>query len=179
VDGDAWDELLASLAGWAAEDRASEAARRRSRRRWLSRQVAEAATLAGVLLDLAERRAPVTIDTVGGSHDGQLVAAATELCILRTSAQDAVLIALPAVIAVTSDLIVPVGDRTPPLELDLAAALSALAADRPTVRLELLGGKRVAGMLDTVGVDLISLELGPNPRRTALIPLDAVSACLL
>jgi hypothetical protein len=34
-------------------------------------------------------------------------------------------------------------------------------------------------MLDTVGVDLISLELGPNPRRTALIPLDAVSACLL
>jgi hypothetical protein len=98
---------------------------------------------------------------------------------LRTSAQDAVLIALPAVIALTSDLTVPVGDRTPPLELDLAAALSALAADRPTVRLELLGGKRVAGMLDTVGVDLISLELGPNPRRTALIPLDAVSACLL
>jgi hypothetical protein len=179
VDGEAWDELLSALAGWSADERVREAARSRARRGSLGRQAAEAATLAGVLLDLAERRAEVTITTVGGRHAGQLVAAATGVCLVRTAAREAALIALPAVTHITTGQVLAIGERTPPLELDLPGALAALAADRPSVRLELLGGERVEGVLDTVGIDLVSLHAHGEPRQTALIALDAVSACLL
>jgi hypothetical protein len=179
VDGEAWDELLAALAGWSADERVREAARSRARRRSLGHQAAESATFAGVLLDLAERRASVTITTVGGRHDGQLVAAATGICVVRSAAGEAALIALPAITHVTTGPVLAIGERTPPLELDLAGALAAMAADRPTVRLELVGGERVAGVLDTVGTDLVSLHSNGEPRQTALIALDAVSACLL
>jgi hypothetical protein len=191
VDSDGWDDLLTALAGWAADERAASAARSRTRRRWLSRQATETATLAGVLLDLSERRADVTIDTVGSRHRGRLVAVATELCVLRTADGGAALVALPAVTHLTTGStgsngsitsitsITPIGDRTPPLELDLAYALTALAADRPAVCLELLGGNRVAGTLHSVGTDLVSVQVDGPPPETALIALDAVVACLL
>ena len=43
-----------------------EAARARSRRRWLENAATEEATLGGVLLDLAERRRPVIVRTLAG-----------------------------------------------------------------------------------------------------------------
>jgi hypothetical protein len=179
VDGVAWDQLLAALAAWSADERAGEAARSRARRRSLGRQAAESATLAGLLVDLAERRASVTIATAGGRHEGQLVATASGICVVHLAAGDAALISLAAITHVTTPQILAIGERTPPLDLDLAGALAALAADRPSVQLELSGGERVAGVLDTVGVDLVSLQCHGPPRQTALIALDAVSACLL
>jgi hypothetical protein len=71
------------------------------------------------------------------------------------------------------------GDRTPPVDLDLAGALAALTADGPAVRLELLSGERVAGVLATVGIDLVSLHPDGDPRQITLIALDAIAACLL
>jgi hypothetical protein len=179
VNGEGWDDLLAALAGWAASDRASVAAGARTRRRWLARQAAEAASLAGVLLDLAERQAWATIETDGQGYQGQLVAATASLCVLRMASSEAALIALPAISAVITERTRPIGDRIPPLDLDLAGALAALAADRPFVRLDVSGGKRVAGVLDSVGADLVVLHLDGQPPTTAVMPINAVSACLL
>jgi hypothetical protein len=182
VNREGWDDLLAALADWAAGDRSSTAAAARTRQRWLARQAAEAASLAGVLLDLAERKAWATVETDAQSFQGQVVAAATALCVLRLASSEAALIALPRISAIITARTLPIGDRTPPLDLDLAGALAALAADRPFVRLDVSGGKRVAGGLESVGTELVVLHLegheGEAPS-TALIPLDAVSACIL
>ena len=50
------DDPLAALHRWVADGQVDEAARARSRRRWLEKAAIEEATLGGVLLDLAERR---------------------------------------------------------------------------------------------------------------------------
>ena len=49
------DRLIGDLRRWAADARASDAARARSRQRWLRRQAEEESTLAGIALNLAER----------------------------------------------------------------------------------------------------------------------------
>ena len=50
------DPLAAELSRWAAELRAQDATRSRTRERWLRQQAEEGATWTGTLLDLAERR---------------------------------------------------------------------------------------------------------------------------
>src|SRR3954469_10464591 len=65
------DHLLAEFARWTADERATEAARSRTRERWLRQQAVEGARLAGVALDLAERRAAVIVRTSSGrTHRG-------------------------------------------------------------------------------------------------------------
>ncbi|MBA2283054.1 MAG: hypothetical protein H0W25_17730, partial [Acidimicrobiia bacterium] len=54
-------DLLARLAAWAAAARVDEAAAARSRERWLRQAADEGASFTGVLLDLAERGAPVVV----------------------------------------------------------------------------------------------------------------------
>jgi len=64
-------DLAARLERWAAEARVDEAARRRSRERWLRRQAEEDATVAGVLADLLEAGRPVTVcSRTGRRHTG-------------------------------------------------------------------------------------------------------------
>ena len=54
-------DLAARLERWAAEARVDEAARTRSRERWLRRQAEESGTLAGVLADLLEAGRAVVV----------------------------------------------------------------------------------------------------------------------
>lgn len=159
---------------WAAEQRAEDAARARSRARWLRRQAAETATLAGALIDLAERSAPVTLETIGGRYEGQVEVVSTGLCALRRADGGVVLVALSAVTALRGPDVVASGDRTPTLELDMAAALSALAADRNEVTVALAGGAEATGLVQTVGVELMCLA---GDQGSVLIALDAVAAC--
>ncbi|NDH11437.1 MAG: hypothetical protein EBY44_06880, partial [Actinobacteria bacterium] len=60
------DDPLAALQRWVADGQVDEAARARSRRRWLENVATEEATLGGVLLDLAERGRPVIVRTLAG-----------------------------------------------------------------------------------------------------------------
>lgn len=65
----------AQLERWAAEARVDEAARQRTRERWLRQQAEEGGTLAGVLCDLAERGTPVAVRTrAGHQHRGRVQA---------------------------------------------------------------------------------------------------------
>ncbi|HWC38241.1 MAG TPA: hypothetical protein VG476_06920, partial [Acidimicrobiales bacterium] len=57
------DRLLGEISRWAGDARASDAARGRSRERWLRRQAEEEATLPGIALDLAERGEAVVLKT--------------------------------------------------------------------------------------------------------------------
>ena len=62
------DDPLAALQRWVADGQVDEAARARSRRRWLEKVATEEATLGGVLLDLAERGRPAHPAALNG-HD--------------------------------------------------------------------------------------------------------------
>jgi len=174
------DGLLEELRRWAADEGAARVARSRSRARWLRQQAAESATLAGVLLDLAERRAVVTVEASSRLHTGRLVAVSTGLCILEEiddADHQLALIALPAI-----TMLVPRveanGDRVPELQLDIAGALAGLAGDRPTICLELTSGKRVTGVLEAVGVDIVTLRVD-HTGAVGQLAINAISACLL
>jgi hypothetical protein len=182
VDGkDGTDGLLSELRRWATDQRVAEAARSRSRQRWLRQQAAEAATLLGVLVDLAERRATVTIEVAGQDLTGRLIAVSTGLGVLDSiddSEHAVALVALPAitVLHACGDAL---GDRAPGLRLDLAGALAALAGDRPRVSLLVVGGKRVTGVLESVGIDVIGLRVNARAGSVVQVAVNAICACLL
>src|SRR3954468_4899109 len=91
------DPLLALL----DEARADDAGRHRGRERSLRRQAEEDATFAGTLLDLAERRAAVTIRTTAGrAHAGLVLAVGEDFCVVRSAGGDDTFVVLTAVSAV-------------------------------------------------------------------------------
>src|SRR4051794_41889772 len=59
---------IEDLERWAADARAREAAEARVRERWLRSQAEEGASLAGILLALAERREAGGLETVAGGR---------------------------------------------------------------------------------------------------------------
>jgi hypothetical protein len=166
------ERFLAELAGWAESQEAAAAARSRSRRRWLRQQAAEDATLAGILLDLAESAGPVTVHTRAGEHAGVVVSVSTRMCVLSSDDGFSV-IAMSAITTVTPAG-PALGDRIPRLDMDLGDVLSVVAGDRPPVQLELVNGRTVQGVLALVGRDVVTL-LQPD----ALIPTAAIAACRL
>src|SRR5947208_12586913 len=92
------DRLLVDLARWMGDERAADAARSRTTERWLRQQVSDGARLAGVALDLAERRSPVVVRTRSGRvHRGALVAVASDFWVLATDAGHPCLLAATAV----------------------------------------------------------------------------------
>ena len=181
AEPDPTDGLLDELRRWAADEEVAHRARSRSRARWLRQQVAESATLTGVLLDLAERRAVVTIDATGWALTGRLLAVSTGLCVLDEIDDDEHRLALVALPAVT--VVVPpveaLGDRVPNLRLDLAGALAGLAADRPRVCLEVMGGKKVTGVLESVGVDVVLMRVERTSDAVVQLAISAICACLV
>jgi small nuclear ribonucleoprotein (snRNP)-like protein len=181
AETDPIDGLLDELRRWAADDETARLARSRSRARWLHQQAAESATLAGVLLDLAEHRVVVTVETGARAHTGSLVAVSTGVCVLQEIDDAEHHLALVPLATITM-LVPPVqahGDRVPNLQLDLAGVLAGLAADRPTVSLELESGKRVTGVLETVGMDIVNLRVDRPAGAVVQLAIDAICACLL
>jgi hypothetical protein len=123
----------------------------------------------------------VTVEAAARAHTGRLVAVSTGLCVLEEIDDAEHHLALVPLGAITM-LVSPVqaiGDRIPNLQLDLAAALAGLAVDRPTVSLELNRGKRVTGVLETVGLDIVNLRMDDPDGVVAQLPINAISACLV
>ena len=95
-------DLTGDLARWLAEARVDEAAASRAREQSLRQQAGEEATLAGVLLDLAERGGAVVVDVAGGRRQRATVrAVAEDFCALRTD-QGEVLVAYAGIAAVAA-----------------------------------------------------------------------------
>jgi hypothetical protein len=150
------------------EARAGDASAARVRERWLRRQAEDGATLAGTLLDLAERGAPVSVrTTTGRTSHGAIAAVGTDFVVLQSEEGRDTCLRLQAVAAVRPAVgerhAVATGDRLAPLDLLLVEVLAGLAPDRPRL-VVLAGGDLVAGELRAVGVDVVTLRLdGDRP----------------
>jgi hypothetical protein len=176
--------LTARLERWAAEARVDDAARRRAQERWLLQSAEEGGALAGVLADLAEQGAPVTVRTPAGRrHAGRVRAVGADFVALATAAGDDVLVAIDTVSSVrTAGARAPLGDRPAPGALTLAEALAGLAAERDRALLVTRdGGDTVAGTLRAVGADVVVVRLDGDAAAagTAYVPLAAIGEVVL
>lgn len=168
------------LERWVAEARIDEAALSRARERWLREVAEQEATLAGVLTDLAERGAPMTVHLRGGRrHHGTIHGVGADFVAvgpIRGAAGDSqsheVLVAVRAVTAVRTghDVGATIGDRAIGTELRLADVLSELAADRERL-VVMTEGEALAGELRSVGHDVAVLRTDTDPPDTVYLPL--------
>jgi hypothetical protein len=177
VDGGA--DLVGRLERWAADARVDEAARSRSRERWLRAQAEEEGTLAGVLADLQDAGAPVTVHTrAGDRHRGLVRAVGADFVALDADARPGseVYVALVAVASVQGGPGAPrvVGDRRVEPTLRLLDVVVELAAEREHVRLVATGGEAVAGVVRSVGCDVVVVEATGGEPAVAYVPLGAL-----
>jgi hypothetical protein len=166
---------------WVADARVDLVAAQRTRERWLQEVAAQEATLAGVLVDLAERGSAVTLSTAGGlRRPGAVAVVGADFVALRLAAGPDVLVALAAVAAVR---LLPVddpvaGDRIVAVHLTLAEVLREMAADRERVAVR-AGDEQITGELRSVGVDVAVLRTDGEPRSTAYVSIGAISEVAL
>ena len=150
------------LERWAADARAREAADARVRERWLRSQAEEEASMAGVLLALAERRATVVVATTAGRRlYGVVTGVGLDFAALVSSGTTT-LVALAAVadVRVAED-----GARASPaattatgaLGVRLVDVLAQAAGQRPRVSVH-AGAASVMGDLRAVGTDVLTVR---------------------
>ena len=174
------EAFLADLARWTADARVDEAARSRTRERWLRQQAVEDAHFAGVALDLAERGVGVVVrTTTGRSLHGRIVAVARDFCVVRPEGGTATFVALAAVASVRPDPAERATEassaRPAPVDASLADVLARLVGDRPRVRMVVEGGgEAVTGDLRAVGADVATVRLDGAPGTTVYVHLRAL-----
>ena len=157
---------LAALQRWVADGRVDEAARARSRRRWLENAATEEATLGGVLLDLAERRRPVTVRTlVGHRITGPIIAVGADFIAVADARLGDTLMPTTRIAtaqpAPGDDL--PAGDRRHDVVLTFGDALMELAAERPEVMVG-VGDETLRGELRTASTEVVTLVIADERR---------------
>ncbi len=172
--------LAGRLERWAAEARVDEAARARSRERWLRRQAEEESTLAGVLADLLEAGSPVTVHTrAGGRYAGAVRAVGADFVALGPDPLPGsdVVVALAAIASVRTRPGTPgvLGDRTVAGALHLADVVAGLAAERERVRVVTVDGETLAGVVRSVGQDVAVVGQDGDASVAAYVPLAAIS----
>jgi hypothetical protein len=174
----------ARLERWAAEARVDDAARQRTRERWLLQQAEEGGRLTGVLCDLAERGTAVALRTrAGRQHRGRVRAIGDDFVAVDAGSSDAVFVALAAVSSVRvmpTAATAPTGDRAVRTGLRLAEVLAGLAAERERVLIVALDGEEaIAGSLRSVGLDVAVVRLdGPDPA-TVYVPIPSITELTL
>jgi hypothetical protein len=189
-------DLSARLERWAAEARVDEAARQRTRERWLLQQAEEGGRFTGVLCDLAERGTAVALRTrAGRQHRGRVRAVGDDFVAVDpgssgssdgtggTDGSGAVFVALAAVSSVRvmpGSATAPTGDRAVRTGLRLAEVLAGLAAERERVRIVARdGGDAIAGSLRSVGLDVAVVRLDGRDPATVYVPIPAITELTL
>ena len=170
------DEPLAALQRWVADGQVDEAARARSRRRWLENAATEEATLGGVLLDLAERRRPVIVRTLAGHRvAGPIIAVGADFVGVADARLGDTLMPTTRIATVQpapgDDL--PAGDRRHDVVLAFGDALMELAAERPEVMVG-VGDETLRGELRTASTEVITLVIADERREPISITLTAI-----
>ncbi len=173
------DDFLAELARWSAGDRAARAAAERSRTRALVDQSAATATWAGLLVDLAEASAEVTVAMGEVRLTGRLVGAGRDFAVLEGHRTRPVLVRIDAITALTpaaasGAATAPGGRRRPALELTLADVLDALAGEQAPVTVR-SGAEAVSGSLVACGRDLITVRAEGPARRPVYVPISGLA----
>jgi len=177
--------LTGRLERWAADARIDEAVKRRTRARWLERQAREEATIVGVLADLAERRAIVSLRLRSGPPQrGRVGLIGADFVALApvggaTGRTGEVLVALREVasIATSPGEVESVGDLSSRSRMSLGEVIIELAGDRERVLVVLAGsGEVVRGTLSSVGQDLVVVRVEGEPvPGNVYVALDAVA----
>jgi hypothetical protein len=178
---DGADALVSAFGAWAAEHRTGAAAEARSRERWLRQQVAEAATLAGTLVDLAEQGTDAAVIVGTRRVTGRLVGVGGDGCVVadRAGAVTIVVVAHISAIRVAgrrSGTGEATGARGPAGDWLVTDALAALAAERSPVRIGLRGGETLSGDLVSVGDDVLTVRLAAGGMRVH-VALGALETC--
>jgi hypothetical protein len=168
-----------ALTRWTADARIDERAQERLRERWLRQQADEDTTFAGTLVDLAERGRPVGLHTAAGrQHRGTIIAVGADFFLLRTLQHLDVLVPFDAVSYVRPQPgeAASFGDRALTIDVLFTEALHELSADRPRVLVVLRGvNQSVAGVLRSVGRDVVSLGLDGSDRTVASLPIVSIA----
>jgi hypothetical protein len=152
TEHDPWLQLLDA-------GRIEEAGAARSRRRWLEAAAAEGATLAGVLVDLAERRADVVLGTGGGAVlSGTVVGVGADVVVLDRRTGPLHLIPLREVATLRVDGALPLGDRPAPDAPHLVDLLARSGEREEVVVLRLTDRTTVSGVVEVAGRDVVRVR---------------------
>jgi len=173
-EGDDHSDLWATVGPGPDDDRAAASAQARSRRRWLQQVATQSTTMAGVLLTLAERDAPVTVRCGRWTHQGRLRTVTAPLVILQ-GGDGLALLPTSGITMVQADALVA-DDRVPSAGPDLGAWLASRVPERPAVRFQLVDGGEVSGQLEEMGKDVVLVRL---PSALATVRLSAIVSCIL
>ena len=170
------DDPLAALQRWVTDGQVDEAARARSRRRWLEKAATEKATLGGVFLDLAERGRPVIVRTLAGHRvTGPIIAVGADFVGVRDPRLGDTLMPTTRIATVQpapgDDL--PAGDRRHDVVLAFGDALMELAAERPDVMVG-AGDENLRGELRTASTEVVTLAIADERREPISIALAAI-----
>lgn len=161
------------------ETRGADAARSRSRAHWLRRQSEEQATLAGVLVDLAERADRVVLTTASGRrHRGWLRSVAADFCVLYAETGQQVVVTFAALTSVRCEPGRPAagGDRDVVSRLTLADHLAALGDLDTRVSVTTTApGETLGGVLRSVGRDVLVVGLDGDDRSVVYVPVASVA----
>lgn len=171
------DRLLDDLARWAGDRRADDEARSRAEEAWLRRQAEEEARFTGLVLDLAEQGATVTLTTTAGRrHHGTIKAVADDFLVLEAEGGRPVLLPYRAVATLRTNARTEGAVRRATLGARLVHVLASLAAERPRV-IVAVGTETLTGELRSVGKDVLALRL--DEASAVHVRLDAVSEVTL
>lgn len=174
------DELDAQLRDLTDDHRVAAAAQARRREQWLRQQAAEEGTFGGVILDLAERRQPLVLDTITGrAVHGVINRVGADFVGLHTPGGQEALVPNRSVASIRPQPggAVTVGDRARHDDATLHGVLTDRAAERPRVTLHTTATASVAGELRGVGQDLLLVECVPGD--TTYVALGAVAVVVL
>jgi hypothetical protein len=166
-------------AALADESRAADAAQRRAQTRWLHQQLAEEATLASTLVDLAESGSLVSVRSRSGrQYRGAVQSVGGDFAVVGDA-----WIRLDAIVAVRSDPTrragAAAGERASTRPTRLVDALADIAPDRPTIVVVPVGGEPLRGELRAVGLDVVTLTLDGDPDSRCYVALDALAEVLV
>lgn len=175
------DALTRALERWAADALVDEAARQRTRQRWLRLQAEEEASTLGTLVDLAEQGRPVVLDVGDHRVRGVIVGVGADFLALRSERDQDVLVRTAAIEVVRSE---PggrpvIGDRAVLVEVALDGVVGPLAADRPELLIRTRSGQVVRGELRSAGTDVLRLRTDGDPPSSVWVPLGTVDLVVL
>lgn len=167
----------------AAEVAADQSVRDRVGERTLRSVAAEEATLSGIVVDLAEQQSQVVVRTLAGRfHRGVIVATGRNFLVVRDAPRAPVFVPFGGVAWVRPSGSLhhdAAGARPSPLGTSFAAILVVLATDRPRVQVATAGDEPLAGTLQSVGADVLTLRLDGDGRMWAHVPLASVAEIVL
>lgn len=172
---------LASIDAGGADDAAARFATedliaRRQRVRWIGQQAVESATLAGTLIDLAERHSRVALRVASRSHRGRITRVGTNYIELSTGAGAPRLIRSSAItmLLIASTERPPMGDRRSG-PATLHEELANRVAERPRVAVFVTEqGAPIVGQLWTCGIDVITIRIDGEDQRWCIVATDRI-----